>query len=121
AKGKKYFGDYWKGFESDPILLEEYSQWIILFRKYLEEDILTGRSFKLIGAGIDNAALESAVSKVLTAKQEFLESLKKLGAHIGADFGKMFGNGLEAIKLSALKTRVTRWKNETSSLIFWSQ
>ena len=26
AKGKKYFGDYWKGFESDPALLEEYSQ-----------------------------------------------------------------------------------------------
>ena len=121
AKGKKYFGDYWKGFESDPILLEEYSQWIILFRKYLKEDILTEKSFKLIGAGIDSVALESAASQVLTAKQEFLESFKKVGARIGTDFGKMFGNGLEAIKLSALKSRVTRWKNETSSLVFWSQ
>ena len=121
AKGKKYFGDYWKGFESDPALLEEYSQWIILFRKYLKEGILTDRSFRLIGAGIDRIALESAASRVLAAKQEFLESFNKVGVRIGADFGKMFGNGLEAAKLSPLKSRVTRWKTETSSLVFWSQ
>ncbi|MDD2340051.1 MAG: DUF3320 domain-containing protein [Methanosarcina sp.] len=121
AKGKKYFGDYWKGFESDPVLLEEYSQWIILFLKYLEEGILTERSFKLIGAGIGSAALESAASRILAVKQEFLETFKKVGARIGADFGKMFGNGLESTKLSALKSCVTRWKNETSSLVFWSQ
>ncbi|MGB9939265.1 DUF3320 domain-containing protein [Methanosarcina sp.] len=121
AKGKKYFGDYWKGFESDPVLLEEYSRWIILFRKYLKEGILTDRSFRLIAAGIDSAALESAASRALAAKQEFLESFKKAGARIGADFGKMFGNDLEAAKLSQLKSRVTRWKTETSSLVFWSQ
>ncbi len=121
AKGKKYFGDYWKGFESDPVLLEEYSQWIILFRKYLKEGILTDRSLRLIAAGIDSASIESAASRVLAAKQEFLESFKKAGARIGADFGKMFGNSLEAAKLSQLKSRVTRWKTETSSLVFWSQ
>jgi len=121
AKGKKYFGDYWKGFESDPALLDEYSQWIILFRKYLKEGILTDRSFRLIEAGIDSAALESAASRVLAANQEFLESFKKVGVRIGADFGRMFANGLESAKFSQLKSRVIRWKTETSSLVFWSQ
>lgn len=121
AKGKKYFADYWKGLESDPALLEEYSQWVIPFRKYLKEGILTDRSFKLIAAGIDNTALESAANRVLAAKQEFLESLNKVGIRIGADFSKMFGHGLETVKLSLLKSRIMKWKNETSSLILWSQ
>ena len=121
AKGKKYFGDYWKGFESDPVLLEEYSQWMIIFRNYLKEGILTDRSFRLIEAGIDNTALESAAIRVLAAKQEFLESYNMFGVRIGADFKKMFGNGLEAAKFSPIKSRVTRWKTETSSLVFWSQ
>ncbi|RXA19942.1 DUF3320 domain-containing protein [Methanosarcina sp. MSH10X1] len=121
AKGKKYFGDYWKGFESDPAQLEEHSQWIVTFRKYLREGILTERSFRLIAAGIDSTALESAASRVLAAKQEFLESFNKVGDSIGADFGKMFGKSLEAAKLSLLKSRITRWKTETSSLVLWSQ
>ncbi len=121
AKGKKYFGDYWKDLESDPSLLEECSQQIILFRKYLKEGTLTERSFRLIGSGIDGPILESAISRVLAAKQEFLESLEKVGARIGADFGKMFANGLEAAKLNSLKARVINWKNETSSLVLWSQ
>jgi len=87
----------------------------------LEEGILTERSFKLIGAGIGSAALESAASRILAAKQEFLETFKKVGARIGADFGKMFGNGLESTKLSALnpvlpggKTRLHPWYSGAS-------
>ena len=57
----------------------------------------------------------------MAAKQAFLKSLEKVGLRIGADFGKMFGNDLEAAKLSQLKSRVSRWKAETSSLVFWSQ
>ena len=64
AEGEKYFGNYWKGFESDPDLLEECIQWIILFRQYLKEGTLTDRSFRLIGLEIDSEALESAVSHV---------------------------------------------------------
>ena len=121
AKGKKYFLDYWKGFESDPVLLDEYARWIFPFRRYLKEGIFTDRSFRLVGAGVDGAALESAASGVLAAKQIFLNSLEKFRGRINADFGKMFGNGLEAAKISQLKSRVTRWKAETSSLVFWSQ
>jgi len=121
AEGKRYFGDYWKGFESDPALLEEYSQWIILFRQYLKEGTLTDRSFKLIETGIDSKALESAASHVLAATQEFLEAFKRVGGRIGADFGKMCPNGMEATKLDNLKDRVIHWKNETSSLVLWSQ
>ncbi len=121
SKGRKYFEDFWKGLESDPATLDEYSQWILLLRKYLKEGILTDRSFRLIAAGVDSTAIEAAASRVLAAKQEFLETFKKAGVHIGADFGKMFGNGLEAAKLSPLKSRMTRWKTETSTLVLWSQ
>lgn len=121
AEGEKYFGDYWKGFESDPEQLEEYSQWIILFQQYLKEGTFTDRSLRLIGLGIDSEAIESASSHVLAATQEFLEAFKRVGIRVGADFGKMCPEGLEAAKLSSLKTLVTCWKNETSSLVLWSQ
>jgi len=121
AEGEKYFGNYWKGFESDPDLLEECIQWIILFRQYLKEGTLTDRSFRLIGLEIDSEALESAVSHVLDATQEFLKAFKRVGLRIGADFGKMCPEGLEAAKLNSLKNLVTCWKNETSSLVLWSQ
>ena len=121
AKGKKYFWEYWKGFESDPALLDEYSRWIVPFRKYIKEKIFTDRSIRLVGNGTDREALESAINEVMAAKQAFLISLEKVGMRIGADFGKMFGNDLETVKISQLKSRISRWKTETSSLVFWSQ
>lgn len=121
SEGKKYFGDYWKGFESNPALLDEYSQWTILFRQYLKEGTLTDRSFRLLETGIDSLAIKSAADHVLTATQEFLEAFKRVGTRIGADFGKMYPKGLETANLNSLKTQVTSWKNETSSLVLWSQ
>ncbi|AKB20125.1 DUF4011 domain-containing protein [Methanosarcina sp. WWM596] len=119
--GKKFFGEYWKGLESDPVLLEEYCRWMAPFRRYVREGTLTERSVRLVGGGVDATALESAINEVLTAKQVFLSSLENFGPLIGADFGKMFGSDLEAVKLNQLKSRVNRWKDETSSLVFWSQ
>jgi superfamily I DNA and/or RNA helicase/very-short-patch-repair endonuclease len=121
TKGKKYFLDCWKGIESDPALLDECCRLIPPFRKHLKENIFTDRSFKLIGNGVDSAALESAINEVEAEKQVFLQSLEKVGIRIKADFGKIFGSSPETAKLNQLKSRVTRWKAETSSLVLWSQ
>lgn len=121
AKGKKYFSEYWKGFESDPALLEEYLRWTVSFRKYIKEGIFTDKSIRLAESGVDRTALESAISDVKTAKQAFLTSFEKAGTRIGADFGKMIGDNLETVKISQIKSRVSRWKFETSSLVLWSQ
>lgn len=118
--GKKFFWEYWKGFESDPVLLEDYCKWMVPFRRHIKDGVLTDRSVRLVGSGVDSVSVESAVNEVLTAKEAFILSLEKLGTLIGADFGKMFGD-IETVKLSQLKTRVTKWKDETSSLVFWSQ
>ncbi|AKB37659.1 DNA helicase related protein [Methanosarcina siciliae C2J] len=119
--GKKFFGDYWKGFESDPVLLEEHCRWLVPFRRLVREGAITDKSVTLIGNGVDAVSVEAAINEALEAKQAFLSSLEKFGPLIGADFGKMFGSDPEAVKLSQLKSRVTRWKDETSSLVFWSQ
>jgi superfamily I DNA and/or RNA helicase/very-short-patch-repair endonuclease len=118
--GKKFFSEYWKGFESDPILLGDYCKWMVPFRRHIKDGILTDRSVRLVGSGVDAASIESAVNEVMATKEAFILSLEKLGTLIGADFEKMFGD-IEAVKLSQLKTRVTKWKDETSSLVFWSQ
>src|SRR5690606_27661508 len=91
-RGKKFFWEYWKGFESDPVFLEEYCKWMVPFRRHIKEGTLTDRSFRLVGSGVDAAALESAINEVLAAKQAFISSLEKLGSLIGADFGKMFND-----------------------------
>ena len=121
AKGEKYFSEYWKGLESDPAILDEYCRWITSFRKNLTEGIFTDKIFGLVGNGVDSAALESAIKEVMEAKKFFLRLIEKIGILIGADFGKMFGKDLEAAKLNQLKSRLTMWKAETSSLVFWSQ
>ncbi|WP_269849616.1 hypothetical protein [Methanosarcina horonobensis] len=118
--GKKFFWEYWKGFESDPALLEDYCKWMVPFRRHIKEGILTDRSVRLVGSGVDAGSVEFTVNETLAAKEAFILSLEKLGTLIGADFEKMFGD-VEAIKLSQLKSRVTKWKDETSSLVFWSQ
>lgn len=118
--GKKFFSDYWKGFESDPALLEDYCKWMVPFRRHIKGGILTDRSVRLVGSGVDQASVESAVNEVMASKDAFNISLEKLGTLVGADFGKMFGD-IETAKFSQLKTRVTKWKDETSSLVFWSQ
>lgn len=118
--GKKFFWEYWKGFESDSALLEDYCKWIVPFRRNIKDGFLTDRSVRLVGSGVDPVSVESAVNDVLAAKEAFTLSLEKFGTLIGADYGKMFGD-IEAVKLSQLKTRVTKWKDETSSLVLWGQ
>ncbi len=94
---------------------------MVPFRRHIKDGILTDRSVRLVGGGgVDAASIEYAVNEVLAAKEGFILSLEKIGTFIGANFEKMFGD-LEAVKLSQLKTRVTKWKDETSSLVFWSQ
>ncbi len=119
--GKKFFGDYWKGLESDPAMLEEHRRWVVPFRRLIREGALTDRSVRIVGNGVDAVSVEVAINEVLEAKQAFLSSLEKFGPLIKADFGKMFGNDLGAVKISQLKSRVSKWKDETSSLVFWSQ
>ncbi len=95
--------------------------WITSFRKNITESIFTDKIFGLVANGVDRAALESAIKGVMEAKKFIFRSIEKIGILIGADFGKIFGNDLEAAKLNQLKSRVTIWKAETSSLVFWSQ
>ncbi len=121
AKGKKFFGEYWKGFESDPALLEEYGRWIIPFRKYVAEGVFTDKVFGLVTAGVEAGEFEPALEAVFETKKAFIEALGNFGSRIGADFGKMFGKELEEVSLRTLKSRISRWGNETSSLVFWSQ
>ena len=87
----------------------------------IKQGTLTDRSFRLVGSGVDATALESAINEVLAAKQAFISSLEKLGSLDRGRFRENVRNDLEAVKLSQLKSRVTRWKDETSSLVFWSQ
>ncbi len=119
--GKKYFLDAWKDFESEPAFLEGYIRWIIPFRKYVRENVFTEKSFGLVTGGTDREALENAINEVDAAKEAFLEALGKIRACIKVDFEKMFGKPFENVKLSQLKSHITKWKNETSSLVFWSQ
>ncbi|MDI9394394.1 MAG: DUF3320 domain-containing protein [Euryarchaeota archaeon] len=118
--GKKFFLEYWKGFESDSALLEDYCKWIVPFRRNIKDGFLTEMAVRLLGSGVDPVSIESAVNDVLSAKEAFTLSLEKFGTLIGADYGKIFGD-IEAVKLSQLKTRLTKWKDETSSLVLWSQ
>lgn len=120
-EGKKYFLEAWKGFESDPAFLEEYLKWIIPFRKYVRENVFAEKIFGLVIGGTDREALKNTINEVSAAKEAFLEALEKVRACIKADFEKMFGKPLEGVKLSQLKSHITKWKNETSSLVFWSQ
>lgn len=121
TKGKKFFGEYWQGFESDPARLEEYGRWIIPFRKYVSEGVFTDKVFGLVAAGVEAGEFEPALEAVLETKQAFMESLENFGSRIGADFGKMFGKEFEEVSLRTLKSRVSHWRNDTSSLVFWSQ
>ncbi|HWR25168.1 MAG TPA: DUF4011 domain-containing protein, partial [Methanosarcina sp.] len=120
-KGRKYFLDYWRGFESDPALLDEYSEWIIQFRKYVKESVFSEKSFGIIESGTDRESLETATNNVITTKKAFLKTFETVKVRIKADFGKMFGDNLETVKISQIKSRVTKWKTETLSLVLWSQ
>ncbi len=121
AKGERYFSEHWKGLESDPSILDEYGRWITSFRKNITEGIFTDKISGLVVNGVDRAALEYAIKGVMEAKKFFLRLIEKIGVLIGADFGKMFGKDLEAAKLNQLKSHLSIWKAETSSLVFWSQ
>ncbi len=121
VNGERYFSEHWKGLESDPTILDEYLRWIISFRKNITEGVFTDKIYGLVENGVDRVALESEIKGVMEAKKSFLRLIEKIGILVGADFRKMFGKDLEASKLNQLKSRLTMWETETSSLVFWSQ
>ena len=77
------------------------------------------QDFRTCRKGVDRLALESAMNRVMETKKSFLRSIEKVGILIGADFGKILGKYIEDAKLNHLKSNVTIWKAETSSLVFF--
>ena len=55
----------------------------------------------------------------METKKSFLRSNEKVGVLIGADFRKILGKDIEDAKLNHLKSNVTIWKGETSSVVFF--
>ena len=105
-KRSSYFGWVWEGIPS--------------FHKHIKKRIFTDKIFVLIGKEADRLALESAINRVMETKKSFLRSIEKVGLLIGADFGKILGKYIEDAKLNHLKSNVTIWQAETSSLVlFW--
>lgn len=119
--GRAFFGSLWRREESSPEVLEEFSVWVVRFRKALREGRLAGNAVEVVSRGVQDQEIRAAIGSLRQARQDFQECWAELEKKIGLDYEAVFGKGFENIGFSALRERLDRWRDGLPKLQRWAQ
>jgi hypothetical protein len=117
--GKKYFGDVWKGTESDIHILYNYTEKIKAFNLFVKDGIYTDEIFKTLENFNEND-LKIKINDVVNKQKIANESISDVISLLHIDPVKLF-NSENEIDAQELLYRLMKWRNNTNSLVFWSQ
>lgn len=76
--GRSLFGSLWQDENSNPEELQEFSEWIIQFRRKMLEDVFTEKTVDIMSHGVSPAHIEKATDELTQAFQEFQQHIQKL-------------------------------------------
>ena len=119
--GRSLFGSYWKAEESDPDLLCQFAEWIVLFRKELLNGSLTDRAVDIVSEGIASEHLKDLVEQAETKHKEFVREYVTLLSQLELDSKTLFSLDAEDIVFTELFSRLEMWKTELPLFDSWIQ
>ncbi|MFW6111151.1 MAG: AAA domain-containing protein, partial [Thermoproteota archaeon] len=120
AEAESIFGPHWKGGESDPQKLEEFSAWIIQFRNQIRKGILQEEAINLVINGFDKEQLRQAIQNSDEVLTSFHLSATNFFTRVDAHAEEMFGKPFEEVDFEELKSRLELCQDNLSDLQPWS-
>jgi len=119
--GKKLFGSFWQGEWSDPKKLEEFSEWIVLFRQQILMKILDEKAVEIVSRGPDPGTIHSVAERIKELHGVFHEQMRELADHLSFNSSKAGWIDPNNPKFSDYGSLLNNWNTTTQSLASWSQ
>ncbi|OPX96723.1 MAG: hypothetical protein A4E59_01022 [Syntrophorhabdus sp. PtaB.Bin027] len=118
--GRSLFGSLWQDENSNPEDLQEFSQWIIQFRRKMLEDVFTEKTVDIMSHGVSPAHIEKATNEVTQAFQEFQQYLQMLFQKLNFSVEKRFLFKEDLVEFQKYQLLLSLWKENISLLQTWS-
>jgi len=118
--GRSLFGSLWKDEDSNPVPLQEFSEWIVQFRRKMLEDVFTEKTVEMMSQGVSPVSIESATKEVSSAFQEFLQQKFALFQRLKFSSEKRFLLKEEYLEFPKFQLIFSLWEQNIPLLQAWS-
>lgn len=118
--GRSLFGSLWQDEDSNLVRLQEFSAWIVQFRRKMLEDIFTEKTVEMMSQGVSPLTIEKATEELSVAFQIFLRQKFALFERLNFSFEKPVLQNEEFLEFSKYQLLFSRWEQNISLLQTWS-
>ncbi len=119
--GPSLFEEQWHGGESSPEKFGRFAKWIVKFRKYLHDGILTQTCVDIAGKDIFQGPDDLLRKQLNSAVNDFAKTRDALFKCLGANYNTLFGVMAEKVPFDKLRLQLELWRKERAQLHSWSQ
>jgi len=119
--GKSLFGSHWKDEESDPQMLDSFSEWIVSFRQQLLRDAFSDQVVDKVSSGISRENVNKSIDNLSGAKEYFVEQLNNLANHVGVASQSLFPTNNGNVSFEDINVQFELWKNGILELQRWKE
>jgi superfamily I DNA and/or RNA helicase/very-short-patch-repair endonuclease len=118
--GKSLFGSLWCDENSNPEELQEFSEWIIQFRRKMLEDVFTEKTVDIMSHGVSPAHIEKATNELSQSFQEFQEQRQILFQRLNFSAEKRFSFKEDYVEFQKYQLLLSLWEKNIPLLQTWS-
>jgi len=115
------FGSQWKGEESDPENLHEFTRRVIKFRKLLSEGKISHKSIEILNSGENKDQIHENIDNIDNYYQNLINNIESFIKYLKMDFTSIFHVNFTSIPFDNLKSEIESLQTELPKLLLWSQ
>jgi len=118
--GRSLFGSLWQDEDSNPVHLQEFSEWIIQFRRKMLEDVFTEKTVEMMSQGVSPISIEKATDDLSGAFQAFLQQKFALFQRLKFSSENRFLQKEEFLEFPKYQLIFSLWEQNLPLLQAWS-
>lgn len=119
--GETWFGPHWEGADSSPDTLQDFADWIIAFRGYIDQGVLTDRAIEVVSTGPSASEISESEESTKASMERLAERWTTILGQLETDAETVFGVPLDRAPLDAIEQQADLWKNTVEELPQWGQ
>ena len=119
--GPSLYGNQWDGEDSNPDQLRKFGEWIVKFRGFLREGILTKKAVDIASKGTIDSTLNSIKTELDSAMNNFRLKRESLYKSLGTNSNLLFGIEEDEVFFDDYCSRIELWEKERSKLRTWGK
>ena len=118
--GRSLFGSLWQDEHSNTVRLQEFSEWIVQFRRKMLEDVFTEKTVDMISRGVSPVNIEKATEELSGAFQLFLQQKFALFQRLKFSSEKRFLLKDDLLEFPKYQLIFSLWEQNIPLLQAWS-